>query len=307
MTTQTRRKVTLAKEVGFCFGVKRAINLTRQALDEREQVFILGDLVHNKRVTDELEAKGLHKVNDIESGASGNTMVIRAHGLPKAQINEARQRGLQIVDATCPIVHRAQEAAQSLEARGCQVVIIGDKNHAEIKGIIGALENPAIVVNNVEELREAKESHRLLRKVGVIFQTTHALELCREVLNELIFMCKEVQIINTICRPVQNRQDDALDLAETVDLMLVVGSRTSANTMELAALCRHHNSHTLHIQNADEMSIEDFDWAENIGIASGLSTPEEIVAGVREKIETYDGPIVPEHRPDASRYVVVGH
>jgi 4-hydroxy-3-methylbut-2-enyl diphosphate reductase len=299
--------VTLAKEVGFCFGVKRAINLTRQALDEREQVFILGDLVHNKRVTDELEAKGLHKVNDIESGASGNTMVIRAHGLPKAQINEARQRGLQIVDATCPIVHRAQEAAQSLEARGCQVVIIGDKNHAEIKGIIGALENPAIVVNNVEELREAKESHRLLRKVGVIFQTTHALELCREVLNELIFMCKEVQIINTICRPVQNRQDDALDLAETVDLMLVVGSRTSANTMELAALCRHHNSHTLHIQNADEMSIEDFDWAENIGIASGLSTPEEIVAGVREKIETYDGPIVPEHRPDASRYVVVGH
>lgn len=307
MTIQTRRKVTLAKEVGFCFGVKRAINLTRQALDEREQVFILGDLVHNKRVTDELEAKGLHKVNDIESGASGNTMVIRAHGLPKAQINEARQRGLQIVDATCPIVHRAQEAAQSLEARGCQVVIIGDKNHAEIKGIIGALENPAIVVNNVEELREAKESHRLLRKVGVIFQTTHALELCREVLNELIFMCKEVQIINTICRPVQNRQDDALDLAETVDLMLVVGSRTSANTMELAALCRHHNSHTLHIQNADEMSIEDFDWAENIGIASGLSTPEEIVAGVREKIETYDGPIVPEHRPDASRYVVVGH
>jgi (E)-4-hydroxy-3-methyl-but-2-enyl pyrophosphate reductase len=299
------RKVTLAKEVGFCFGVKRAINLTRQALDERPNVFILGDLVHNKRVTDELEAKGLQKVDDY--GRQNGTMVIRAHGLPKAKIAEAKGRGLEIVDATCPIVLRAQEAAQSLEARGCQVVIIGDRNHAEIKGILGALQNPALVIDSVEELREAKASHRLLRKVGVIFQTTHALELCREIMNEIVFMCKEVQIINTICRPVQNRQDDALELAERVDLMLVVGSRTSANTMELAALCRHHNPHTIHIQNADELAIEDFDWAENIGIASGLSTPEDLVEGVRQKVEEYEGPVVAENRPDPSTYELVGH
>ena len=302
----TIRQVTLAKEVGFCFGVKRAINLTKQALDEREDVFILGDLVHNKRVTDELEAKGLNKVNDY-SGQSNGTMVIRAHGLPKIKIQEARDRGLDIVDATCPIVLRAQEAAQSLEQRGCQVVIIGDRNHAEIKGIIGALENPALVVDSVDELREAKESYRLRRKVGVIFQTTHALELCREIMNELVFMCKEVQIINTICRPVQNRQDDALELAASVELMIVVGSLTSANTMELASLCRHHNAHTIHIQNADELSPEDFDWAENIGIASGLSTPEEIVAGVREKIENYGGAVKPEGRPDPSTYKKLAH
>ena len=181
----------------------------------------------------------------------------------------------------------------SLEKRGCQVVIIGDRNHAEIKGILGSLESPALVIDSVEELREAKRTHRLLRKVGVIFQTTHALELCREIMNEIIFMCKEVQVINTICRPVQNRQDDALDLAEHVDLMLVVGSRTSANTMELAALCRHHNPYTLHIQNADELSPEDFDWADHVGIASGLSTPEDLVEGVRAKIMSYDGPSVP--------------
>jgi len=303
---KTRRKVTLAKEVGFCFGVKRAINLTRQALAERNNVFILGDLVHNKRVTDELEAKGLQKVDEY-SGQKSGTMVIRAHGLPKDKIQEARARGLEIVDATCPIVLRAQEAAQTLEARGCQVVIIGDRNHAEIKGILGSLENPALVIDSVEELREAKAAHRLLRKVGVIFQTTHALELCREIMNELVFMCKEVQIINTICRPVQNRQDDALELAEKVDLMLVVGSRTSANTMELAALCRHHNSYTMHIQNADELAIEDFDWAAHIGIASGLSTPEDLVEGVRAKIMGYEGPLVAEHRPDKSRYEAVGH
>ena len=126
-------------------------------------------------------------------------------------------------------------------------------------------------------------------------------------MNELVFMCKEVQIINTICRPVQNRQDDALELAAAVELMIVVGSQTSANTMELAALCRHHNPHTIHIQNADELSFEDFDWAENIGIASGLSTPEEIVAGVREKIEQYDGQVTPHSRPDPSTYAHLAH
>lgn len=302
----SNRKVTLAKEVGFCFGVKRAINLTRQALAERNNVFILGDVVHNKHVTDELENRGLRKVDDIDDEKSG-TMVIRAHGLPKVKIGEARSRGLEIVDATCPIVLRAQEAAQSLERRGFQVVIIGDRNHAEIKGVLGTLENPALVVDSVEELREAKRTHKLLRKVGVIFQTTHALELCREIMNELVFMCKEVNIINTICRPVQNRQDDALDLAEHVDLMIVVGSLTSANTMELAALCRHHNPRTLHIQSADDLSVEDFDWAEHIGIASGLSTPEDLVESVRAKVMKYDGPVRTNGAPDPSRYALAGH
>ncbi len=305
METQTRRIVTLAKEVGFCFGVKRAINLTDQALAEHKEVTILGDLVHNRRVTDALEAKGLRKIDEIADQDTG-TMVIRAHGLPKLQIAEARDRGLEIIDATCPIVLRAQEAAQTLEGRGCQVVIIGDANHAEIKGVIGSLENPALVIDSLDELRAAKTSHRLRRKVGVIFQTTHALELCREIINELLFMCKEVQIINTICRPVQNRQDDAIDLAARVDLMLVVGSQTSANTVELAALCRCHNTHTLHIQNAEELFIEDFDWAEEIGVASGLSTPEDLVEGVHRKIADYTGPKIAQNKPHASRYVPVG-
>ncbi len=296
-----KRKVTLAKEVGFCFGVKRAINLTRQALDERGDVFILGELIHNRHVTDELEARGLRKVDDYSPETPG-TMVIRAHGLPKARIQEAQERGIDVIDATCPIVHRAQEAAQSLEQRGCQVLIIGDKNHAEVKGILGALQKPALVIETVEELRQAKSDYRLLRKVGVIFQTTQALELCKEILNELVFLCKEVQVINTICRPVQNRQDDAVELASQVDLMLVVGSRTSANTMELAALCRFHNPRTLHIQTADDLAVEDFEWAAHVGIASGLSTPEEIVEGVHHKVESYDTP-VSGPAPDSARYV----
>lgn len=283
MERMPQRTVLMAREVGFCFGVKRAINLTKQALEERESVFILGDLVHNKRVTDELEGKGLKKVDDYDE-QTGGTMVIRAHGLAKVKIQEARERGLEVVDATCPIVLRAQEAAQTLENDGYQVVIIGDKNHAEVKGIIGALNEPALVINSVEELHEARASYKLLRKIGVLFQTTLALEMCHPIVNEMMAMCKEVRIINTICRPVQNRQEDALEIAQNVDLMLVVGSRTSANTNELAALCRHYNPNTVHIQNADELPLETFVHCKTVGLASGLSTPDELVEQVREKV-----------------------
>src|SRR5688500_5429364 len=200
-------KVYLAKEVGFCFGVKRAINMTRQALAEHNDVSILGDVVHNRTVTSELEARGLKKVNDLDEVRNG-TMVIRAHGLPGERIQEASARGLNIVDATCPIVTQAQQAALELENRGCTVVIIGDKNHAEIKGVIGNLKNPAVIVDSLEELREAKLDKQSLRKVGIIFQTTHSFELCSSIVSELIAISKEVQVINTICRPVRNRQMD---------------------------------------------------------------------------------------------------
>ncbi len=285
MSERSRRTVIMAREIGLFFGVKRAINLTRQALAERNDVFILGDLVHNKRVTDELEDKGLRKIDDYENEKSG-TMIIRAHGLPKVRIQQAKNRGVDVVDATCPIVLRAQEAAQMLERDGYQVVIIGDSNHAEIKGILGALENPALVIDSIEELHEAKKSYKLLRKVGVIFQTTHALELCNSIVNEMLMMCKEIRIINTICRPVQNRQDDALELASKVDLMIVVGSRTSANTVELAALCRYHNPNTIQVQNADELALSHLEGFKVIGIASGLSTPEDLVEAVRLKVVT---------------------
>jgi (E)-4-hydroxy-3-methyl-but-2-enyl pyrophosphate reductase len=281
-------KVFLAKEVGFCFGVKRAINMTKQALAEHNDVSILGDVVHNRTVTAELEARGLKKVEDIDVINSG-TMVIRAHGLPETKIAEAHARGLNIVDATCPIVSQAQAAARLLEERGCQVVIIGDKNHAEIKGVLGALRRPALVVDSLEELREAKIDKILLRKVGVIFQTTHSFELCQQIVSELIMMAKEVQVINTICRPVRNRQLDAVELATEVDVMIIVGSRSSANTIELKHLCHRYNPQTIHIESAEELNLDDFSSIETVGIASGLSTPPHLVEEVKARLMTAYG------------------
>lgn len=280
-------KVYLAKEVGFCFGVKRAINMTRQALAEENEVSILGDVVHNRTVTSELEARGLEKVGSLDE-VRGGTMVIRAHGLPKREIQAAHDRGLNIVDATCPIVTQAQDAAKELENRGCTVFIIGDRNHAEIKGVVGNLDREAFVVDTLEELHELRLDKRLLRKVGVIFQTTHSFELCSQIVSELITMAKEVQVINTICRPVRNRQMDAVELAENVDVMVVVGSRSSANTVELKHLCQKYNPRTIHVENADELRPEEFAGVETVGIASGLSTPPETVEQVKKRMMLWD-------------------
>jgi len=282
--TGANRTVIMAQEVGFCFGVKRAIDLTRQALAESDNVFIVGDLIHNKHVTDKLAGEGLRKAEDFATEQSGTTMVIRAHGMPKARMQAAREQGLKIVDATCPIVLRTQEAAQSLEARGYQVVIIGDRHHAEVIGIVGALETPALVIGNVQELREARASYELKRKVGVVFQTTLALELYREIVTELPLLCKETNIINTTCRPVQKRQEDALEIAKRVDLMLIVGGKASHNTQGLAALCRTVNPNTLHVQNAEELDYHTYKDCKVVGIASGLSAPEELVEAVRAKV-----------------------
>ena len=276
-------KVMLGNEVGFCFGVKRAINMTRQALAEYNDVYILGDVVHNRTVTNELEERGLVKVADLGDARQG-TMVIRAHGLPKKQIDDAYQRGLNIVDATCPIVRQAQEAAAELQSRGCQLIIIGDKNHAEIKGILGALDETAVVVDSVQDLHNSGLTKRQLRKVGVIFQTTHSFELCREIVDELIAMCKEVQVMNTICRPVRNRQMDAVELAQHVDTMIVVGSHHSANTLELKHLCERYAPRTIHIDTADNLDITLFRGDEVVGIATGLSTPPEIVEEVKKRL-----------------------
>jgi (E)-4-hydroxy-3-methyl-but-2-enyl pyrophosphate reductase len=280
-------RVYLAKEVGFCFGVKRAINMTRQALAEHEDVSILGDVVHNRAVTSELEARGLKKVGGLDD-VRGGTMVIRAHGLPDNEIKAAHDRGLNIVDATCPIVTQAQDAARELESRGCTVVIIGDKNHAEIKGVLGNLTNPAVVVHSVEEQHEAHLDKQRLRKVGVIFQTTHSFELCSSIVSALIGMSKEVQVINTICRPVKNRQMSAVDLAQQVDVMVIVGSHSSANTVELKHLCQKYNPRTIHVENADALDMSVFEGVEEVGIASGLSTPPDIVEGVKRRLMSED-------------------
>jgi 4-hydroxy-3-methylbut-2-enyl diphosphate reductase len=186
--------------------------------------------------------------------------------------------------------------ALRLTGEGYHLIIVGDANHAEIKGVAGNLANPPIIIDTVEEvldLRTTVDKQRL-RRVGVIFQTTHSFELCSQIINELIQLCKEVQVINTICRPVRNRQMDAVDLAQKVDVMVVVGSRSSANTIELKHLCQKYNPRTIHVEGPDDLDLSKFEGVEEVGIASGLSTPPDIVEQVKRRLIVGDTEPAPE-------------
>jgi len=281
-------KVLVAREVGFCFGVKRAINLTRQALAERSDVFIVGDLVHNKAVIQDLEERGLKEVSAYTERKSG-TAVVRAHGLPRRELQKIRDHGLDLVDATCPIVRQAQDAARTLEQRGLQVIMIGDENHAEVKGVLGSLEKPALIVNSVEDVEKAKNERKLMRRVGVIVQTTHSMEKCEPIINAIQRLAKEVHFINTICRPVQHRQFDAVELASQVEMMVIVGSRKSANTMQLKDLCEKYNPRTIAVESAKDLDLVAFTGIKTVGLASGLSTPENLIEEVKAALMSAHG------------------
>lgn len=274
--------VVTAKETGFCFGVKRAINITEKTLEQKNEkdVFILGDLIHNKQVTKELEDKGLKKISDLRERQAG-TLVIRAHGLPVSEIDNAKKMGFEVVDATCPIVTKAQRAAIALEKEGYQIVIVGDRNHAEIKGIISALKTEAVAVNSIQEL----ETANLARRVGLIFQTTQSVNICQDVFGELLKRAAEIKVINTMCSAIKKRQDEAVGLAKEVDLLIVVGDAKSANTIKMRALCKMYNSNTVQIENKDQLDPKIFQNISKIGIVAGASTPAHLIEDISNKIK----------------------
>lgn len=280
------------KKIGCCFGVNRAIQLTEDTLLKRKApVYIFGELVHNETITSALSAKGLKKVKGIKD-VHGGVLIIRAHGISPSERKEAEKRRIEIVDATCPIVRQAQISAQRLEEEGYQVVIVGDKNHAEIKGILGHLKKDAMVVSNCREVNPAK----LKKRVGIIFQTTHSTELCRDVVAKVMEAAREIKIINTICADIRKRQEDAVALAKKVDLMIVVGSHHSSNTIKLKKLCLKYNPNTIQIETAGELvggrlkkpgSDGDnlSDGVKSVGIIGGASTPDILIEEVKGKLK----------------------
>ncbi|KPK42357.1 MAG: hypothetical protein AMJ78_02820 [Omnitrophica WOR_2 bacterium SM23_29] len=273
-------RVLTPKQIGCCFGVKRAIRLTEEVLSQDKPAYIIGELVHNETITQKLSEQGLKIVADIDDVKDG-TLIIRAHGLSPNECKEAEAKKLKIVDATCPIVRQAQNAAKRLEEEGYQVVIVGDKDHAEIKGIIGHLKNEAIIVANYNEINLKK----LKRKVGLIFQTTHSIEFCKEVVAEVMNVADEIKIINTICADIQRRQEDAVKLAKAADLMIVVGSHHSSNTIKLKKLCQKYNKNTIQIETARDFKPSGVQKVKSIGIIGGASTPDILIEEARIKLK----------------------
>jgi 4-hydroxy-3-methylbut-2-enyl diphosphate reductase len=276
--------VIIAKHAGVCFGVKRAIDLAfTAARNYGNHVYTIGPLIHNPQVVKQLREVGVIVKEGIEDIAEG-TVIFRSHGVPRHLAEKAREKGLRIVDATCPFVKRAHGFARFLSRKGYLVVVVGDQSHPEVKSLKSYVEGEAMVVNSPGKL--ANWAGR--RKVGVVAQTTQSLEKFREIVAICLEKAREVRVYNTICDATALRQREALDLAHKVDCIIVIGGHKSANTKRLAEICRRILGDTYHVETVEELNSSWFSGKGRIGIVGGASTPgwviEEVVEGLRRMV-----------------------
>ncbi len=272
-------EVILAESLGFCYGVKRAIKLARENAAVDGTACTLGPIIHNPQMVSRLKAEGVGTVDTLEEMEQG-TIIIRSHGVGPAVYDAADQRGLMVVDATCPHVKKAQLAANKLAESGCKVIIVGEKKHPEVKSIFEWSGCEAVVVETVEEA----ESIKPCVKLGIVAQTTFSGAMFKQIVKKLLDKSDDVHIVRTICTATDQRQAAAIALAEKVDVMLVIGGKNSANTTRLAQLCAE-KCKTYHIETAAELQNEWFDKIEKIGITAGASTPDWIIKEVYKKCQ----------------------
>ncbi len=279
-----RKSIQIAEQAGYCFGVRRALDLAKEHLArDGKKVYSIGPIIHNPQVVEEFRQKGLVPVESLE-GISEGILLIRSHGVGKELLEEAREKGLHIVDATCPFVKNAQRLAQQLSEAGYQLVIVGEQSHPEVKGILSYAGKNPVVVASVGELKEKS----IGPKVGLLAQTTQAQENFITVAAAVLAVTYECRIYNTICNATAARQSAAVELAASVDVMFVVGGKNSANTTRLAELCRATGAVVFHIETVDEIDPVMVEGKSRIGITAGASTPRSQVDAVKAVLEKID-------------------
>lgn len=272
-------KIIRATHLGMCFGVRDAIELAEsKALIE--PLTILGDLVHNETVLATLRAQGIRVAQKLSDVKTANVM-ITAHGTSEKTMETVRKRGLHMSEATCPLVHHAHRAVQRLVTEGYHPIIIGKRDHVEVRGITDDLKSFDVVLNesDVELLREHA-------RFGIASQTTQPIERVRHLVRciQERFPKSEVRFIDTVCQPTKLRQAAAVDLAKQADVVIVIGGANSNNTRELVATCSKHCTHVHHVQNANDLRPEWFFEAQNVGITAGTSTPDATIDEVEARI-----------------------
>jgi len=278
-------KIFVAQRAGFCFGVKRAIDITLQiaAKGKHKKVYTLGPIIHNPQVVEMLRKKGISPIEDLKTKKDIKALIIRTHGIPMDLSREIMAMGCEIIDATCPFVKKAQDYAKLLREEGYHVVILGEKDHPEVKGLMSYASDDVTVVDGKTPLP------RLKRRVGIVVQTTQPLEALKRVLSDATEHAKEIKVYNTICNSTALRLKETETLAHKVDVMVVVGGRNSANTTQLARLCIALSVPTYHIETSSEIKKGWLKGAKKIGITAGASTPEWIIKEVKEKIRDIGG------------------
>ena len=272
-------EVILAEHLGFCYGVKRAIEIARQNASTDGTSSTLGPIIHNPQMVERLKNEGVGTVSSLDEMEDG-LVIIRSHGVGPKVYEEAEYRGLELVDATCPHVKKAQLSAKLLSEEGYTVVIVGEKNHPEVKSIFEWTEQNAYIIETEAEV-DALPS---IGKLGIVSQTTFSGEKFRSIVSCLLEKSREIKILRTICTATDLRQASALELAKNVDVMIVVGGKNSANTSRLAQLCAT-KCKTYHIETVAELQDEWLDHVNKIGITAGASTPDWIIKEVYKQCQ----------------------
>ena len=271
-------QIIVAKRAGFCFGVKRAIDTAfRLAKDMEKGVYSLGPIIHNPQVVEKLRKEGVIPTENIHSHKI-KTLIIRTHGISPEIYKEIYEKGYKIVDATCPFVKKAQKYVQTLKKERYQVIILGDKQHPEVRALLGFAGDDAFVLNSGDPLPALKS------KVGLIVQTTQPLESLKKLTCQIIGSVKELKVYNTICDSTTLRLEETKKLAKIVDLLIVVGGKNSANTTQLTVISKTICAKVYHIERAEEIRSTWFKGVEKAGVTGGASTPQWIIDGVVEKL-----------------------
>ncbi|NJD39125.1 MAG: 4-hydroxy-3-methylbut-2-enyl diphosphate reductase [Geobacter sp.] len=273
-------RIILAKRAGFCFGVKRATQMAFEAAGKDQETFTLGPIIHSPQVVHKLEEMGVGVVKDL-SGVRNGTVIIRSHGVLASEMEEAHQKKLEVVDATCPFVKKAQEHVKYLSEAGYDVLVVGDADHPEVQGIVSYAQGKVYVVASGEQVIKLPK----MGKMGVVAQTTQSFDNLKSVVTECLRRGGEVRVFNTICDATAVRQQEATELAHQVDCMIVIGGYNSANTRRLAEICAELQPRTHHIETAAEIDSSWFVGVETVGVTAGASTPKWIIDEVIERLE----------------------
>lgn len=288
--------IKVARYIGFCPGVKRAIGIAESTLEKSDHpIYTLGPLIHNPQVVEFLEKKGVSALpDDLKSlrraDLAGKHIVIRSHGVSPPVLELLLSRGAVIIDATCPIVKKAQKAARTLVEEGYRLILIGSADHPEVHAIIGCVDNKVVVARDQQELNTWwKEEGRRTRRVGIIAQTTIDIMLFRNMVVQLVGRVPDLRVMDTHCHSTMARQHEARRLAHSSDLVLVLGGRNSSNTESLRKICLMSGTPTLQLETPEELDLETLNGVHALAILGGASTPEWIVEGVREKIRRAGG------------------
>jgi 4-hydroxy-3-methylbut-2-en-1-yl diphosphate reductase len=264
-------KINLADSAGFCFGVKRALKIALESTRLKRKIFMLGDIVHNEDVVREIRAAGINKIARLSQG-KGKILLIRAHGAGTKTLSRAALAGYEIIDATCPMVKEIHRIAREMEDKGYRILIIGDKNHDEVRGIIGQLQRKAIVIDGFDcsSLRKIGR----LKKACVVVQSTQNLDKVASIVSNLRPLIKDLKFFNTICRPTRMKQAEIRKMPLQNDAMVIIGSKASANTRRLYEISKALNPRTYWVTSKQEIKRDWFRGLRSVGVTAGASTPD---------------------------------